>query len=105
MTTFEKSIVMVVTAIAFIMLIAILVLSTVTAMEVHRNPLSSYNSSNTQQPRFHVRPNGDLEIDVPSGNGNVDLPSKPRYPRGSNTRGSNTRGGSNIGDGGGDEEK
>lgn len=75
MSAFEKTIVLVVTTVAFIMLIAILVMSSMTIMEVHH--------LKAERPYVHRRPNGTLEIDIPERELDRDRePERPRYPRG-----------------------
>ena len=78
MTVFEKSLAVLVSTVAFVILIAILVLSSMTFMKVQ---LQSQQIIDDQHiiPRVHRHPNGSMDIIIPED----DEALPPKYPHGS----------------------
>lgn len=73
MTTFEKSIVLLVSSVAFVMLIAILVLCSVNAIELH-NLQAQHNLF--PRPKITRDRHGNLEIELPE---EFEEPPIPNY--------------------------
>lgn len=75
MTSFEKSVAVLISGVAFVILIIVLVLSSVTAVQVHS---LQQNQQHYNLPKVTRDRHGNLEIEIPE---EFEEPSIPSYKR------------------------